>query len=115
MHHGKGTNLKEFFDMLSQPTLWAALGIMGTTLFNFFLQRHKDKTKLTTSERAQLSMDENDFRKTILEQLKECRESHDEANRQCEDLRQQNRDLHRRIAEIEQRCLGCLYRATGDK
>lgn len=87
----------------------AIIGIIAT----YFIKKRATDVTLTVDERKQLSMDEHDFRKSILYQLKACQIAHQQSIDEREIFRKLNVALERRISELESNCFSCLYRASG--
>jgi hypothetical protein len=105
----------ELLTAASSPGILVGIAAVATVLTSYLIKRRLGDANLTVDERKQLSMDEHDFRKSILWQLKACQEAHFNASAEREVFRKLNNALEVRIAELESNCLSCLYRATGEK
>jgi len=106
--------LTELLFAASHDGVLVGLAAVATVLTTYFLKKKKADSDLTVDERKQLSLDEYEFRKSILIQLKECQVAHFTASAEREVFRKLNNALEVRIAELEANCLSCLYRASAE-
>ena len=70
----------------------ALLGVLATIITNYVIQRRKADTDAYSVDRNTLSKDQLEFRKAILEELNECRET-------CDKLRVENDLLHKKALD----------------
>ena len=97
----------------SSEGVMVGLAAVATVITTYLIKRRNADASLTVDERKQLSMDEHDFRKSILTQLKACQEAHRQASEEREFFRKLSVTLEMRVTELETNCFSCLYRASG--
>ena len=76
------------FTDLNAPII-ALLGVIVTIVTNYIVQKKKSDTDQYSIERNNLSKEQQEFRKSILDELGECRNT-------VEKLREENNRLHER-------------------
>jgi uncharacterized coiled-coil DUF342 family protein len=78
-------NLIEFTE-INGPVL-ALLGVLVTVFTNYVIQNKKSSITEKSSEKSSLNKEQQEFRQSILEELKNCRET-------AEKLKDENDELH---------------------
>lgn len=63
--------------VLTSGPAFALFGVLATMLANYLIQLKKGGTDIQLNERKTLSEDQENFKKSILEELKSCREAVD--------------------------------------
>lgn len=104
--------LNELYQAASQPGVLTGIAAVATVVAGYFIKRKRANVTLTIDERKQLSMDEQDFRKSILCQLKAANAALFAATNECTMLRKLNNALEKRISELETNCFNCIYKAS---
>ena len=70
----------------------ALLGVLVTVAANYIIQKKKSDSDIYVTDKTILRQDQQEFKESILEELRECREIADR-------LRSENDDLHKRALD----------------
>lgn len=95
-------------DSITSAPIFALLGVGLTVITNYLIQKTKSQSDVLSSEREVLSKDQQDFKISILLQLKECRESVDK-------IHQENEQLHQKLLEAQEKKLLLVEEIIGLK
>lgn len=95
-------------DSITSAPIFALLGVGLTVVTNYLIQKKKSQSDVLSSEREVLSKDQQDFKISILLQLKECRESVDK-------IHQENEQLHQKLLEAQEKKLLLVEEIIGLK
>jgi len=69
--------------ILTSGPAFAAVGVLATVIFNYFIQKSKGGTEFQITERKTLSDDQEKFKQSILNELKEYRSKVDKLEREA--------------------------------
>lgn len=95
-------------DSITSAPIFALLGVGLTVITNYLIQRKKSQSDILSSEREVLSKDQQDFKISILLQLKECRDSVDK-------IHLENEQLHQKLLEAQEKKLLLVEEIIGLK
>jgi uncharacterized coiled-coil DUF342 family protein len=95
-------------DNVTAAPIFALLGVGLTVVTNYLIQRTKSRTDTLSTEREVLSKDQQDFKLSILLQLKECRDSVDK-------IHAENEQLHQKLLETQEKKLLLVEEIIGLK
>ena len=88
-------------DPLIMSGIIAAAVSVSTIIGNIFISRFTQKRKISESEREILSKDEIEFRRTIIEQLRQCHADCMIVKQENEELKREMGNLHKKIMTLE--------------
>lgn len=63
--------------ILNSGPVFALIGVLLTVVFNYLIQRSKGSADLQIADRKTLSEDQENFKKSILQELGDCRDAVD--------------------------------------
>lgn len=95
-------------DNVTTAPIFALLGVGLTVITNYLIQKKKSHTDALSTEREVLSKDQQDFKLSILLQLKECRDSVDK-------IHAENEQLHQKLLEAQEKKLLLVEEIIGLK
>ena len=95
-------------DNVTAAPIFALLGVGLTVITNYLIQKKKSHTDALSTEREVLSKDQQDFKLSILLQLKECRDSVDK-------IHAENEQLHQKLLEAQEKKLLLVEEIIGLK
>jgi uncharacterized coiled-coil DUF342 family protein len=95
-------------DNVTTAPIFALLGVGLTVITNYLIQKKKSQTDNLSTEREVLSKDQQDFKLSILTQLKECRDS-------VERIHAENEQLHQKLLEAQEKKLLLVEEIIGLK
>jgi uncharacterized coiled-coil DUF342 family protein len=95
-------------DTITTAPIFALLGVGLTVITNYLIQRKKSQSDTLSTEREVLSKDQQDFKLSILLQLKECKDSVDK-------IHKENEQLHEKLLETQEKKLLLVEEIIGLK